>query len=305
MGKTALKIALNIAMAALLVLMYHKRAVTLSFHELGGIVVCVLFLVHKAVNWQWIRGITARLLGRRVARRPLPGRTLLGYLLNVLLFLSMAAILVTGLLIAETLPTGVAIGRATWRDWHYFASALAILLTGIHIGLHWPYLRGVFSRVVRLPRVVSRPLGILGLAALLVYGTYSAVTSPLSDWLGAPLSSALGIENESCDGTHEEGAVTGELEAEHTEHAEGEGDGLGRGQGGPGRGLGRGSGGGSGLGLGGANQTPSLARTLETLATYGSILAAAAIVTGVLDTALRENRRPRSTAAPAVSAPGA
>ncbi len=290
MPKTALKIGLNIIMALLLVLMYHKRAVTLSFHELGGIVVCALFVVHKVLNWQWITGITRRLF----SIKRLPGRTVLGYALNVLMLLAVAAVLVTGLLIAETLPTGIAPNRVLWRDWHYFAGALAIILAGVHIGLHWPYLRGVFSRVLRLPPVVSRPLGVLCLVALLGYGTYSAVTSPLGDWLVAPLGGNLGAGGEACDGSHEEaGAITAGavVEGEHVEHAEG--DGLGRGQGGPGRGLGRGT----GQGLGGANQTPSVARALETVANYGAILGAIAIVTALFDTAVRQSQRPRRTTA--------
>lgn len=45
-------------MLVLLALMYRKRAISMKFHEWGGIALFGLFLIHKALNWKWICAVT-------------------------------------------------------------------------------------------------------------------------------------------------------------------------------------------------------------------------------------------------------
>ncbi|MFW6056788.1 MAG: hypothetical protein ACOC9B_05715, partial [Chloroflexota bacterium] len=75
-----------------------------------------------------------------------------------------------------------------WRFGHLFFSALALALVGIHTGLHWSFTRSVFARYVKLPHALSRPLGLACLAAVLVFGIYSIVTTNFTIWLMAPLA---------------------------------------------------------------------------------------------------------------------
>ena len=49
------KLALDLVLFALLVLMYQKRLISMEFHEIGGLALFGLFLVHKALNWKWLR----------------------------------------------------------------------------------------------------------------------------------------------------------------------------------------------------------------------------------------------------------
>lgn len=68
MGRKKLygKLILDLVLLVLLALMYQKRAISMQFHEWGGIVLCGLFLIHKALNWKWIRGVTAGIFRRKV-----------------------------------------------------------------------------------------------------------------------------------------------------------------------------------------------------------------------------------------------
>ena len=50
--KTYLKMGLDLILFLLLALMYRKNAVCMRFHEIGGLVLCGLFLLHKGLNWQ-------------------------------------------------------------------------------------------------------------------------------------------------------------------------------------------------------------------------------------------------------------
>lgn len=181
MKKNVVKIVLDVVILLLLFLMYQKQVISLSFHEIGGLAVCGLFLVHKALNWKWICGVTRKLFSKSMT-----GRARLSYLVNVLMLLSFLFILISGVLISKTILTGISVPGHTWKAIHYFASALAIILCGIHIGLHRNYIKNVFGKTIRLPKAVALPLSIILLAVVLAYGCYSAATSSFISWLAAP-----------------------------------------------------------------------------------------------------------------------
>lgn len=56
------KLALDLVLFALLVLMYQKRLISMEFHEIGGLALFGLFLVHKALNWKWLRAALGAVL---------------------------------------------------------------------------------------------------------------------------------------------------------------------------------------------------------------------------------------------------
>ncbi len=244
------RIILDAAMAVLLILMYNKFAVSLSFHEVGGLVVCGLFVFHNLLNRKWIAGIS-----RRLSSRKLPTRVRLGYALDVALLVSMALIAVSGVMISRTVALAISGDVLFWRPLHYFFSALALVLVGIHIGLHWSFIRTTFAKVFRLPRAVARPLGVACLTAALAFGVYSVATSQFLHWLVEPFTAGT------------EGGTP---------------DGIGRGQGGQGRGL--------GLGKGAAAEAES---PLVVIGTYGSIIVVLATLTAGAEASLK--RRGRKT----------
>jgi len=245
MKKNVRRIILDVAMAALLILMYRKTAVSLEFHEAGGLIVCGLFLFHNLLNRKWIAAISGRLLGRSLAPR-----TRVGYVVDVLLLLSMVFIAVSGIMISKTILTGISGDWTGWKPGHYFASALALALVGVHIGLHWSFVRTTFAKMLRLPRVVARPLGIVCLTVVLVFGGYSLVTSSFMGWMAEPFEVLVGSGVE----------VPG------------------------------GGGGGQGSGLHGASATGSPAEALDVVATYGSIAVVFAAVTVLVERLLKRKK---------------
>lgn len=243
------RIILDAAMAVLLILMYNKFAVSLSFHEIGGLVVCGMFVFHNLLNRKWIVGISKRLFGRA-----LPTRVRVGYALDVLLLVSMAFIALSGIMISQNVALRISGDLAFWRPVHYFASAVALVLVGIHIGLHWSFIRTTVAKFVRLPHAVARPLGVVCLTMVLAFGVYSVATSSFLHWLGEPFTAA---------GT-EEGAP----------------DGVGKGQGGQGRGLHQGNGG-----------SGDAEHPLVVIATYGSIVAIPAAMTACAEWGLKKRKK--------------
>ena len=262
--KTLWKILLDICMLSLLVLMYQKRVISMRFHEVGGLILFALFLLHNALNRKWIKAVSAR-----VFQRGLPLRSRVYCMIDALLFLAMAATVITGLLMAKTLPTAVQ-GAYLVKPWHYFAAASALILTGIHLGLHWAYLRSVLLSKLPLPRRAAKVLGSVCLALVLVFGAYSLTRNHFSAWLSGPfqVSAVTAPSHQEPSSTH----------TENGEHIGGKHDGAGKG-GGQGFGNGKNA-------QGGTLQQPNIQNVLLTAATYVSITAVFAFLTVALEKGL-------------------
>lgn len=271
MNKNVLKISLDVIMALLLILMYNKMAISLSFHELGGLILFGLFLIHKALDWKWIVEVSKKMFGKSI-----PLKTKFGYVINLLLFICVTVIIISGIMISETLFNGIARGdRASLRILHYFTSAVALVLCGIHIGLHWSFIKSMFAKVLRLPHVIARPLGILFLVAIIIYGGYSMVTSRFAAWLTTPFMQITGDVNFA------------DILQEGQGKMRGQGNGTGLGQG---LGIGDRRG-----GLGEHANAVSLnpAQIINLIVTYGSITTIFAVITWWIENLLKKMKQPK------------
>lgn len=177
----ALKLVLDAVMLVLLVLMYNKQVISLSFHEIGGLALIGLFVIHNLVNGRWIAATTRKLLSKTT-----PAMVRARYIVDALLFVSFLAVGVTGILINKTLFTVHAAGNA--KTLLYFSAALAVLLMGVHLGLHAEYL---FGRIFRkgANKIAKVALGVV-LAAMIAFGGYSLVTTQFVSFLAAPVQTA-------------------------------------------------------------------------------------------------------------------
>lgn len=248
--KTILKIFLDTVILLLLAMMYQKRVICIRFHEIGGLILFGLFLLHNGLNWKWFKGVSSNIF-----QRGLPLRSRVNWLVNVLLFISMTATIGTGLLISKTLPTSIQQAYLV-KPWHYFFAAAALILIGIHLGLHWKYLHHVLLSRLPLPQRAGKVFGCALLVLVLTFGAYSLTLSHFSAWLSGPfqISSALSERHQQFSAE-----LPGDLE-----HI---GDGK---QGG----ISKGSGHGAGMGKGPQSETvqqPSIQNTFSAMATYVSI----------------------------------
>lgn len=286
----AVKIILDIIMALLLVLMYRKNAISLSFHELGGLAVCGLFLIHKVLNLNWIKGITIRLFSKT-----LPTRTRIKYVLDFLLLVSMTFILISGIMISQVYFTWLQVsGSMFWKTGHYFASAASLILVGVHIGLNRLFIKNMFTRVIKIPKAVSKPLGIILLAAVVAYGGYSIATTSFVRWLTAPFTEVNSKpggqipfgDGEGFKGMPQDGTNIPSYNGNASQNGYGvqngntfpDGNGTPNGSGFPGRDGFRG-------GKGGfeRNSPSGLLGILSIIGSYSSIAALFAVITGLID----------------------
>ena len=183
MKKRFCKFALDLVLLVLLALMYQKRVISMRFHELGGLALFGLFVLHKVLNWAWIASTTGGILRRRIKLNPL-------WLVDLLLLVSMTCIIITGLLISKTLPTAIE-GGFGLKAWHYFFSSLSIVLTGVHLGLHWPLLRRAIWDRIPLSGRFRTVTGALVLCAVVCGGLFALSSTSILSRFVQPFSNSM------------------------------------------------------------------------------------------------------------------
>jgi len=157
------------------VLLFNKRLFTgLSFHEIAGLAVGVAFIIHILLNWKWVKAVTLWIFSK------ISIKSRIGYIIDVLLLLSMGFIIFSGLTISTTIPLlhiNVSDPQQFYKL-HMAVSYISLLLLGIHIGLHWNWAMTVFKKVFHIPqntRILN--YAAKGMAVLvLVYGCHTVYT---------------------------------------------------------------------------------------------------------------------------------
>ncbi|MBN1777804.1 MAG: DUF4405 domain-containing protein [Clostridiales bacterium] len=225
--KNRIKLALDVVMLVVLLLMYKKDVLGLGFHEIGGIALCGLFIIHKLLSGKWILVVTGKLFSKKTA-----WRCKLNWLIDFLQLLCFAYILVSGILISKVLFDG-ARGASAFKTAHYAVSALALLLTGVHIGLHYEW---IVKRMPlrRLPLLARRISAIVISVVILGFGVYQMTATSFLTWMGE-LGTAVTLSQppEEDTGNLAEAEPAAGLEEEHAEggHGSGPRDGQGKGLG--------------------------------------------------------------------------
>ncbi len=183
--KRVLKLVLDAIMLILLVLMYRKQAVSMAFHEIGGLALIGLFVIHHLVNGRWIAAATKRFFSKTTS-----GFVRACYLVNVLLLLAFLAVGVTGVLISKVVFSIHVAGN--FKTLHYFSSALAVILMGVHLGLHADY---IFGKLLRkgANRIAKIALCAV-LAVMIAFGGYSLFTTSFVRYLAAPLQMTVAMQ---------------------------------------------------------------------------------------------------------------
>lgn len=181
-----MKVALDIGMCLVLVLLYKAKVLTLDFHEIAGLAIFALFALHLAFNWKWVVR-----QGKKLFSPTTPTRTKFSYWLSIALLVSFVLIVVSGIFISKILfkdaITAWGIDTSPWRTVHLFFSAVALILVGMHVGLYWDPVRAFISSRLKMPARVGKIVGRTALALTLAMGVYALATTNFGAWLASPV----------------------------------------------------------------------------------------------------------------------
>jgi hypothetical protein len=146
MKKNYTKIVLDLLIGITFVLLMNPRVLDgLPFHEIAGLVIGVAILVHIGLNFRWVITTTKKILDQK-----LPKKTRFSYILNILLLISMAAVIITGILISRVVLPSLAIeGGRGIRGLHSFSADATLALVGLHIGVHWQWIMSICKKAFK------------------------------------------------------------------------------------------------------------------------------------------------------------
>ncbi|TEB05543.1 hypothetical protein Psch_02584 [Pelotomaculum schinkii] len=177
-SKTPLKLALDIVMIVLFVILLDAFGTGLVFHEIAGLLIFVLFMIHIIFNWSWVKNVTKNLFNPGFKKK-----AKLMYILNAALLIGISAIIITGILISQVIFNFGANGNnhilVAVHKWVSYACAG---LLAIHLAVHWRYILVSVRRTSAAFEggKIRRTIETLGAAALLLVVLYSQIM-PSSD----------------------------------------------------------------------------------------------------------------------------
>lgn len=134
---TKLNLFLDIGLALAFVVELERHFTGLRNHELIGVAIGVALITHIVLHWKWVWNITKTFF------RNLFHSSRFSYVLNAALLVDMAVIIVTGILISETLGLNLGVARdaqMTFKSLHVLASNFSLMLVGTHVAIHWKWI---------------------------------------------------------------------------------------------------------------------------------------------------------------------
>ncbi len=173
-SKTLTKLILDIVITVLFIVLIDPHETGLTFHEIAGLSIGVMFIFHVILNWPWVKNVTKNLINPKMK-----SKTKFFYLLNSLSFIAVATIIITGVQISEVLfPTQSIISHTTVLV-HKWVSYSCLVLFGLHLVLHWRFFVHIVPRMLRSPdrppwSKIALNLGAVILVLALLYSQVSA-----------------------------------------------------------------------------------------------------------------------------------
>ncbi len=167
-AKRAIKIGVDIAMTVLFLCQMGYHMMDNRAHEWLGIALCLLFILHHALNGGWHRALFK---GKYSAQR------ILLTTVDVLLMLSMAAVIVSAVMVSRHAFNFLGLHlRGLGRQLHMPATMWAFVLTGLHLGLHWSMVLNAARKKAqhKAGKVTIAALYVL-LALVIGFGAYQFV----------------------------------------------------------------------------------------------------------------------------------
>ena len=164
--KQIAKIATDVLMTVLLLLLVAYSLVGETAHEWLGVGMFALFILHHVLNRSWSRNL--------IRGRYTPFR-ILQTALVVLALLSMLGSMVSGIVLSRHALAFLPItGGQSWaRTLHMLSAYWGFVFISLHLGLHWSMMMGMVKRLFKKPSTARKwTARILG-GVIAAYGLYA------------------------------------------------------------------------------------------------------------------------------------
>ena len=173
--KQILKIITDISMTVLLLLLMAYSLVGEAAHEWLGVGTFLLFVLHHVLNIKWCRNLF---------RGKYPPIRVFGTVLTLLVLLSMAGSMISGILLSRyVFRLDVHSFSAVLRTVHMLSAYWGFVFLSLHLGLHWGGIMGMARKLTKKPSKI-REWTLRSMAALITaYGAYAFVKRDFGNYM--------------------------------------------------------------------------------------------------------------------------
>ena len=170
--KKRIRMIVNISMTVILPLLMAYSLIGETFHEIAGITMFAMFVVHQLLNRQWY---AALFKGRYTARR------IFQTVINLLLLIFMILQPLSGIMMSKHLFAFIAVpgAAATAREIHLVLAYWGFALMCVHAGTH---LTAPLSKLKKKHKGVWIAV-VSSLAAVSAYGVYAFIKRQIADYM--------------------------------------------------------------------------------------------------------------------------
>lgn len=147
---------IDVIILAALVLEYKIDWTGLQIHELLGLAVFGIMMVHLLAHWRWVVSVTGKVF------ESVSSRATFCYVINLTLLFLFSGIVITGLIISSLLNLPLAAqSYEFWRFLHVSVSYLTLVMVGLKLAIHWKWIvnttmRKVFRGKKEVPAVAVK-----------------------------------------------------------------------------------------------------------------------------------------------------
>ena len=170
--KKRIRMIVDISMTVILPLLMAYSLIGETFHEIAGITMFAMFVVHQTFNRKWY---AALFKGRYTARR------IFQTVVNLLLLIFMILQPISGILMSKHLFTFIEVpgAAATAREIHLVLAYWGFALMCVHAGTH---ITAPLSKLQKKYKGVWIAV-VSSLAAISAYGVYALIKRQIADYM--------------------------------------------------------------------------------------------------------------------------
>ncbi|MCO1604485.1 DUF4405 domain-containing protein [Desulfosporosinus nitroreducens] len=166
--KMSRKLAIDLVMTVLMLVAMASLITGNTIHELLGVSMFILFIVHNFLNRRWYQTV---LTGKNNVLR------VLNTAVNLLLLVTMAVLMVSAVPISRAIFAFIPINNGMIvRQIHVLAAYWGFILIAVHLGMHWRMILNAVRRITgitgtsRIRTIAVRVLAVL----IVVYGVQAS-----------------------------------------------------------------------------------------------------------------------------------
>ncbi|MGH4036809.1 MAG: DUF4405 domain-containing protein [Sphaerochaeta sp.] len=163
---------LDTLLVFLFVMLYDKGATGMSLHEIAGLAMLSLCVVHVVIHPKYVVNTTKKAFSRGTG---LSKKARFSYFLSFVMAIAFILMIVSSISISQVVFNNR--GTIFMKNLHKELAALLLLLVAVHLGLHYK----MIARKLKMNKIVSTIL----ISAALVFGIYSLATSKYFMYLTA------------------------------------------------------------------------------------------------------------------------